>query len=31
VTTGITIAVEGDPAAVVATWERQLAGLRAAT
>jgi hypothetical protein len=32
VTTGITFAVErGDPAAVVAAWERQVAGLRAAT
>jgi hypothetical protein len=32
VTTGITFAVErDDPAVVVAAWERQLAGLRAAT
>ena len=32
VTTGITFGVEGeDPAAVVASWERQLARLRAAT
>ncbi len=32
VSTGITFAVEGDdPAAVVATWERQLAALREAT
>jgi hypothetical protein len=32
VTTGITFAVErGDPAAVVEAWERQLAGLRAAS
>jgi hypothetical protein len=32
VTTGITFGVErGDPAGVVEAWERQLAGLRAAT
>jgi len=32
VTTGITFAIErDDPAVVVAAWERQLAGLRAAT